>query len=166
MSKTEGYTIRPGTVDDLPAVLPMWRELYRIEREMGMAYPLREDADQVWLAEAQRRIGTPNYLLLVAVAPDQSLVGFHTAQIRRRPAIYAEPLVATVVEMFVSEAHRGAGLAKKMLLSTAKQWAERGLAHLEVQVVAGNVAARQFYARAGMQEDLIQFRLDLRELGE
>jgi len=162
MAEAAQYTIRPAVAADLPAVLPMWRELYRIEVESGMAYPLRDDAAEVWLAEAERRIGTPNYLLLLAVAPGGELAGFHTAQIRRRPAIYADPLIGSLIEVFVAEAHRGHGLARR-LIQAAVEWCRvRGVPAVEGQVVVGNLPPQKMYLSMGWCEDLIQFRYDLR----
>jgi len=169
------YTIRPGTVDDLAPIVPMWVELYRVEKQSGMAYALRDDAAKVWEDEARRRIGTPNFLLFVAEAEnatvdvlgsqDHRIAGFVVAQIRRRPSIYKDPLVGSLTELFVHPSHRGHKLASRLIAAAMDAFRNRGLPYADALPVAGNAPSLALWQSLGWKLDLVQYRFDLTEGG-
>lgn len=163
--------IRRGTAADLDAVMPMWVDLYQTEKQAGMAYALRADAARVWRDEAARRIGTPNFLLFVAESnansahsqsAPQELAGFIVGQIRRRPAIYADPVVGSLTELYVKPSYRGHKLASRLVTTVLDAFRERGLPFADALPVAGNEPSLKLWKALGWQLDLVQYRRDLR----
>lgn len=155
------YEIRNARCEDLPELLPLWLDLYKVETESGMAYALRSDAADIWMRETERKLGSKTYILLVAVDAAEGLVGFHSLQLRKRSAIYAEAWVGSVVEIYVHPAYRGNRLARLMSERGLQLLAERGMRQAEVQTVPGNLASQAFWKSMGWTCDLIQYRKDV-----
>jgi GNAT superfamily N-acetyltransferase len=130
-------TIRPATLDDVPAMVTMGR------RFLSTVYAGRlADHPAQLAALATQLIGHADSLVLVAEAPD-GLIGMIAF------TAYAHPMSGelTVAEVFwwVEPERRGAGVR---LLKRAEQWARnRGAAVLQMIAPTANVGA--FYERLG-----------------
>lgn len=60
--------------------------------------------------------------------------------------------MAEVDELFVVEAHRGAGLGRQLLATAGKALSDQGCRYLQLQVADGNTAAQAWYANLGFHE--------------
>jgi GNAT superfamily N-acetyltransferase len=137
---TETSSIRPATVDDIDALLPMVEQYWRFENIEGYD-PLKvrtlltrvlEDASlgRAWIA---RVYGEPaGYLLAVYVFSLE-----HQGQ------------TAEIDEFFVVAQHRGLGLGAKMLAAAEAQFRIEGCTNVSLQLGRSNEAARKFYQQHG-----------------
>lgn len=135
-------TIRPATSADAEAV---HAALLALARDTGLEGKVSGTVDDI------RRHGfgpDPAFEALVAEA-DGGLVGlclyfpsFSTWTGRRG---------AYVQDLYVAAAHRGTGLARRLLAAAAARTRARGGSYLRLSVDAGNVAAQRFYAKAGFE---------------
>jgi ribosomal protein S18 acetylase RimI-like enzyme len=135
-------TIRPATSADAEAV---HTALLDLARDIGQEGRVSSTVDDI------RRHGfgpAPAFEALVAEA-DGVLVGlclhfpsFSTWKGRRG---------TYVQDLYVAAAHRGTGLARRLLAAVAARTRERGGTYLRLSVDADNVAAQRFYARTGFE---------------
>lgn len=155
------YAVRHASREDLPGLLPFWRDLYATEVASGMSYGLRADAAEIWLQETERKLGSKMYVLLVAEHAGGGLAGFHSLQMRKRSPIYEEPWVGSVIEIYVAPSHRGKQVARLMSEMGVRLMLERGVRQMEVQTVSGNQGSQAFWQSVGWTCELIQYRKDL-----
>jgi ribosomal protein S18 acetylase RimI-like enzyme len=122
--------------------------------------PLRDSADawpdrcadmRAWLAE-------PESVLLLALDPDDVLVGFALVRVRGPEVLLdAGERVGEIESIAVDPAQRGGGVGT-MLLEASHRWlAERAVTHVGLVVVAANEGARRLYERWGMRATHIRY---------
>lgn len=114
--------------------------------------------DARWTAEF---FADPRHHLAVAIA-DGVVVGMasgvHYVHPDKRPELW-------INEVGVSSAHRGLGLAKRLVMALLAHGRALGCAEAWVLTEHGNIAARRLYASAGGEESpqppvMVSFRLD------
>lgn len=166
------HIIRHITEEDWPRLGPLWRKLYEHHRAHGMLVELPPDAFELWRASLQPLLGRFAFVLLAerqgaakssdpaggpglaegAAAP----LGFVAGRVRSQPPYFGGQPAGFVSELFIEEAQRGRGVAGALLAASVEWFASRGVARVELQVLAGNDVAREFYRRRGWKEELVQ----------
>jgi GNAT superfamily N-acetyltransferase len=160
--------IRDATVDDVPAVLALVRELATYEREPDAVTATEDDLRAALFGDE------PKAFCLVASAGDdapaaaEKIVGFAIWFVSfstwlGRHGIYLE-------DLFVQPDARGAGHGRALLERLAQIAVERGYGRLEWSVLDWNVDAQGFYRALGAEpmEDWTVWRVTgdaLRRLG-
>lgn len=134
--------IRPATVDDVPALIGLVRELAEYEREPESAVATEDDFRLALFPPT----GEPKVYADVAEI-DGEVVGmaiwFYTFSTwTGRHGIWLE-------DLFVQPAHRGRGLGRALLVGLAKRCVAEGLPRLEWTVLDWNEPALGFYRSLG-----------------
>jgi GNAT superfamily N-acetyltransferase len=133
-------TIRPATVEDLPEILAMIRELAEYERALHEVRLTEEQLTGALFGDSPALFGH------VAEA-DGEVVGIalwflNFSTWRGTHGIYLE-------DLYVSPAHRGTGLGRELLRTLAAVCVERGYSRLEWSVLDWNTPSIEFYKAAG-----------------
>jgi ribosomal protein S18 acetylase RimI-like enzyme len=89
----------------------------------------------------------PAGLLLVAEAPDGTLIGYATAHMTYETHHAERGLY--VGDLYVAPAHRRRGVGRALMAAAAAAGRARGAAHLWWTARPGNAAAQAFYRRLG-----------------
>jgi GNAT superfamily N-acetyltransferase len=102
------------------------------------------------LRSAERRIAENGGHKLVADL-DGRVIGQVLLTWERHGACVREDLkdYGEVVELFVSEAHRGKGVGRTLLTEAERLTREKGFGHMLLGVVRGNTIAERAYERFG-----------------
>ena len=145
-------TIRPATVDDVPLIAQLIRELAEYERladaavatEAGLREQLfgEHPAAEVLIAEAD---GEPAGFALF----------FHTfSTFLGKRGLYLE-------DLFVRPRFRGAGLGRHLMAALARIAVQRGCGRFEWSVLDWNTPSIQFYDSLGAQpqSEWIRYRM-------
>lgn len=156
------YLLRDATVDDVPDLLRLVRELAAYERAPDAVVATEESFAGVLFPAA----GAPTAFATVAERAGH-LVGMAVwfpsfSTWTGRNGIWLE-------DLFVEPAHRGDGIGRALLAHLAQTCVERGWARLEWTVLDWNSPALGFYRSLGAvgQDEWTTHRLDgdaLREL--
>jgi len=105
-----------------------------------------------WVAESLAAADAHRHALYVAVHEDR-VVGFVALSTRTH---FTGDVDAYIGELVVAEGHERHGVGRA-LLGTAESWArDHGFAALTLDTGAANLAARQFYATAGFEDEDIR----------
>jgi len=141
-TEAAGFTLRPATPADVPAILECIRRLAEYERL----------AHECIATEAQLREtlfgATPGAEVVLAFAGDEP-AGFALwfqsySTFLARPGLYLE-------DLFVYPQHRGRGLGRQLLRHLARVAVERGYGRVEWSVLDWNVDAIGFYHSIGAE---------------
>jgi GNAT superfamily N-acetyltransferase len=135
--------IRPATIDDVPTIARLIRDLAEYER-LGHAVDLEE-------GRLREHLFGPRPYCEVLLAEDAgAVVGFalffhNYSTFRGLPGIYLE-------DLFVEPARRGHGHGKALLRALAALTVERGCGRLEWSVLNWNEPAIAFYRSLGAKQ--------------
>jgi GNAT superfamily N-acetyltransferase len=147
-------TVRPATLDDVPAVLQLVKELAHYEREPDAV----ESTEAHFRRALFPRDGHPTVHCHVAEA-DREVVGIAVWYLTfstwtGRNGIWLE-------DLFVRPDHRGAGHGKALLQALAAVCVERGYPRLEWWVLDWNAPSIAFYESLGAraEDEWTTFRL-------
>src|SRR3979409_1784817 len=134
--------IRLATVGDIVGVAALVRRYWEFESIGGFDRPRIEallgdllsaaERGACWVAEADGRLC--GYLLAVFMF-----------------SLEHGGLMAEIDEVFVSPEMRSAGVGSQLLAWAEREFAERGLVRVQLQLGAGNARARIFYERHGFR---------------
>src|SRR5665213_498147 len=138
--------VRPATVSDVPALLPLMRGLAEYE-----GYADRFVVTEATLIEQGFRRSPPDFECIVADSGDGTLIGvlvFYMIPFtfRTRPTLF-------VKELYVAESSRGDGVGEQLMRATAAEAVRRDCGLMKWQVARWNSAAARFYERLGAVPD-------------
>ena len=150
--KTDNFTIRAATVDDVPVILELIRALATYERAPNDVTATEDGLVEVLFGEK------PAAEVLLAFENETAVgfaVFFHNFSTwLGRPGIYLE-------DLFVRPEDRGKGYGRALLIQLAKIARERGCGRLEWAVLDWNEPAIEFYRKLGAKpmDEWTVFRL-------
>lgn len=148
--------IRAAVYEDIPGLLALYRGLFQ---EAAQLQPYNFRAAEATQASLKKLIDGPDSAILAAVQGGD-VVGFAALAVQKTPALdcLAEHRYAYLMDLVVSQELRGIGIGSG-LLDAAKDWArERGLDHIELNVLPENKSAARLYERNGFEPSLVRMQ--------
>jgi GNAT superfamily N-acetyltransferase len=141
-------TVRAATHQDLPEIMPLWREL---EQAQGLyrLYPPVAEAEERITASFRAGINADDAVVLVALDGDEPL-GMALVHLER-PSRMSDELAAELSRVVIRAGRRGSG-AGKALVQAAEAWArERGIRTLVASIFVANEPSRGFWRAVGFE---------------
>ncbi len=140
MNLPNNFKIRESTIDDVPIILQLIRDLAEYERAPKAVVATKEGLREVLFGKR------PSAEVVLAFENEQPVgfaVFFHNFSTwLGRPGLYLE-------DLFVRPEARGKGYGRALLVHLAKIAAERGCGRMEWAVLDWNEPAIQFYRTLG-----------------
>ena len=149
--------LRSASPEDLFDVGRLWARLDRFHRDIGLAFPQPEGAQQAWTASFERTLGRFSFLWVAE--QDEEICAFLLARLKRTPAFLGGVLVGEISDLFVDERLRGQKVGARLVELAVEQLRARDVHSIEVQVLHNNVGGLAFWHRLGFELELSQFRL-------
>jgi len=152
MPASKSFQIRPATLDDVPTILSLIRDLAEYERAPNEVVATEEGLREVLFGT---RPAAEVVLALEGKMPVGFAVFFHNFSTwLGRPGLYLE-------DLFVRPDARGKGYGRALLVYLARIARERGCGRMEWAVLDWNEPAVQFYRKLGAapNEEWTVFRL-------
>jgi len=152
MSASKSFQIRAATLDDVPTILSLIRDLAEYERAPNEVVATEEGLREVLFGA---RPAAEVVLALEGKKPVGFAVFFHNFSTwLGRPGLYLE-------DLFVRPDARGKGYGRALLVHLAGIAQERGCGRMEWAVLDWNEPAVQFYRKLGAapNEEWTVFRL-------
>lgn len=159
MDTNSNLQIRRGTVDDVPLILQLIRELAEYERAPNDAVATEPQLRDVLFGDK------PAAEVLLAFANDEpvgfAVYFFNFSTWLGRPGLYLE-------DLFVKPEMRAKGYGRALLTHLAQIAHERGCGRMEWAVLDWNEPAIQFYKKLGARpmEEWTVFRLTSDGIGQ
>jgi GNAT superfamily N-acetyltransferase len=152
MPASKSFQIRPATLDDVPTILSLIRDLAEYERAPNEVVATEEGLREVLFGA---RPAAEVVLALEGKMPVGFAVFFHNFSTwLGRAGLYLE-------DLFVRPDARGKGYGRALLVHLARVAQERGCGRMEWAVLDWNEPAVQFYRKLGAapNEEWTVFRL-------
>lgn len=157
------FTVRPGTGEDMPEMLRLWREMMDFHASVEPRFrpapvPVGEEA---WEKHLQADIwGNGDWCVLVAEAEGR-LIGQIMGALRDAYPVFEPERYGYVTDIVVDPAARRSGVGRA-LFETLRAWCrERGASHLELQVAHRNPVSQSFWRAMGFTDFMDTLRQDL-----
>lgn len=148
--------------------LPYQRSLEATVEEFALVDEPEADIVDEEVTFRTDRLESDDYELVVAVeslaTTDGDLVGFVGTEVEAAPSVFDRPDRLAVGDIYVDEAHRGTGLAERLMAHAADRADREGCGRLRLDVDVGNGRALSFYERLGFEPYRHRMRVDRERL--
>ncbi|BAY76405.1 acetyltransferase, GNAT family protein [Nostoc linckia NIES-25] len=160
--------IRPASLSDVPAVLPMVAKICALHESWDSAkygfltHP--EQRYEKWLTRLANSDGSDASSLrsVFLVSENQGqLVGFLVATIEREIPIYRLQEFAFIHDLWVEPEYRQNGIARQMVMQAVERFSQIGVKQIRLDTANANEASRRLFASCGFRISTIEM---LREL--
>lgn len=154
-------TIRPVEPRDERAIARLWQALsdYHVEIDSRLPPPTPGAAERYAERLIERR-DDPQTHTFVAVV-DGKVVGYVLgAVIDLHPDLFQHVDSGFIADIFVDSAYRQQGIARQLVETINKWFAEQGVTRTEWQVAAANVEGIRFWEAVGGQSIMIRMRME------
>lgn len=150
---TQSFRIRPADKADGDAILALMPRLadFDVPASRNPAHLWQDDAKLLkrWLADEE------HCLVHVAADDDGAILGF--SLLRLRPELLSHAPSAHLEAIAVAKAAEGRGVARGLLQAAEHAASEQGAESMTLHVFASNRRAREFYAQAGYDGELMRY---------
>lgn len=154
MNKAE---IREASMEDLPSLLALEQGIVDAERPYD---PYIKEKNVSYYDIPALITGSDSHLLVVEI--DGEIVGSGYAQIRASKACFTHDHHCYLGFIYLSPAHRGKALGKK-IIDALKEWGiGRGAQHIHLNVYTDNESAIRAYEKAGFKKVSVLMELVVR----
>jgi ribosomal protein S18 acetylase RimI-like enzyme len=150
-------TIRPATVADVPAVLPMVEKIAALHREWDAArYDYKPQPGEMYRRWLTARAGDETSVFLVAdhqriLADVPFLVGFLIGTVESNIPIYRTPQYGFIHDLWVEEDYRNEGIGRQMAMLAIERFKEMGMTQVRLETAGCNEPARKLFASCGFR---------------
>lgn len=153
------FSIASADVAALEQLRPLWAAFYAEQQSMGLLAPIPTDGFDRWVRSFAGALGRFS-VIFIAHGPDGA-VGFVAGRLRQQPPHYGGAMAGLISDLYVQPAAQGHGVGRRLLEICIDWFRSQRVARLELQVVAGNDNAAEFYAHVGWQVEFLQLVKEL-----
>lgn len=155
-------TIRPATAADVPAVLPMVRQIADLHRAWDPAkYPYKPGVEQMYDGWLRARAADPRAVFLVADREGVGPVAFLIGTVEREIPIYTLAEFGFIHDLWVEPAYRNEGVARQLVMLAVESFRAMGLSQVRLDTAGPNEAARKLFAICGFRTSVTEMLLEL-----
>jgi len=152
-------TIRPGTAEDIPVVLPLVAKTVAFHDQLDPArFGAVAGAHQRYEAWLRRLLDSEGGAFLVA-EEDRSVVGFLLGQVQDEYAMYRTGRYGMIHDLWVEPPHRRKGIAKALVLAALARFREAGVKQVRLDTSAYNEAAQKLFTSCGFRPSVLEMLL-------
>ena len=142
--------IRKAAKEDVPKILPVWRELMELHARLDPFYTCRESAEKLFAKYVTDNIHDPKACVLTAET-DGRVVGYCQGMIGKHPPVLEITEFGQIADFAVLEAYRRQGIGQQMLEKMFEWFWARGLLRVEVRCSLHNEISRSFWRKMGFE---------------
>ncbi|MEH2355238.1 GNAT family N-acetyltransferase [Nostoc sp.] len=168
--------IRPATITDVPAVLPMVAKICALHESWDSAkygfLPHPEQRYEQWLTrlansdgfstrrDANADASSIRSVFLVSENEGQ-IAGFLIATIEREIPIYRLQEFAFIHDIWVEPEYRQKGIARQMVMLSVERFHQMGVKQIRLDTAIANEASRRLFASCGFRFSIIEMLIEL-----
>lgn len=134
----------------------LFSRMYERMGELGLMLPLDDDGAEKWLRTTKNTSG--KYGLLILASKGGKVIGFAHGLIKFLPDYLGGFAVGSITHIYVDEDSRRSGIGKALVSQLEEWFREKKVHSVELQVISGNPAGKEFWKSLGYQEELCQYR--------
>ena len=145
----KNITIRKATIEDVSAIIELWKELMDFSKEYDEHWSRFEHGHENFAELLRSHIADDAFCILVAEL-GEDIIGYCFAEICQcNPRLFEIKEYGHISNVVVTEEHRREGVGEKLLQETRKWLSAKGVHRIEACVSVFNEQAKEFWAKMG-----------------
>lgn len=152
--------IRPATLNDIPQIVAIWRELARQHASLDPAFATSDRWQEEYRQFVRGLMWRDDALAVVAVEGEQ-VVGYAVGRISMLPGFFARRRRGYIHDVVVRRDRRRRGIGRRLVDALCQWMAEAGASSVELAVASRNEEAVAFWERLGFVTYMHHMRRDL-----
>ena len=150
MLPMDSLAIREAVNEDVSSIVKLWIETVDITKSLG-PYFTRSDNGHITFAEFLS--GHLNYerATVVVAVKDNQIIGYCLAFHLERPPIMVTRDYGIIYDITVDSENRRKGIGTQLFQTVKKWFKERGIKHIELNVINVNSEGRDFCKKIGLK---------------
>ena len=153
------YIVRKATLEDLPVLLDFEQGIIEAERPMDPTIP---DGKVSYYDISELITSETSEVFVVEI--DNTIIASGYANIKDDRHYLKHKKQGYLGFMFVPKDQRGKGINKMILDALFKWCKERSIFEIRLDVYDENIAAVKAYEKSGFKKNMVNMRLNLKEL--
>ncbi|HXF73026.1 MAG TPA: GNAT family N-acetyltransferase [Actinomycetota bacterium] len=145
--------VRQATPEDVPALVGLFKELERLQRDWRVFTPRPGFYDEV-AAKYEAAMGREDAVVLVAEA-EGDVVGMAYGEVHV-PSRFSDERALELSGVVVRAGHRGKGVGRALVQEATRFARERGVPWVTLKVFAQNRGAMEFWEGLGFTPRVVQ----------
>jgi GNAT superfamily N-acetyltransferase len=155
-------TIRPATIDDVPAVLPMVRAIAAMHEQLDPAkYGYRADVAEMYRGWLTSQATDARGVFLVAETDGGKVVAFLVGTVEREIPIYRLSQFGFIHDVWVEEDYRNEGIGRQLVAAAVERFRQLGAPQVRCDTVWGNAIARYLFKACGFRPSVVEMLIEL-----
>ena len=156
MDNIQFRQIDSSEIRTLNQVASLFSEMYKYMEDLGLMINLADDGTEKWINSLKKTLN--RFSILVVAEDEGQTVGFAVGALSVTPDYLGNRKVGVVTHIFVRPKFREQKIATELLGKLEEWFEERKVHSIELQVLAENDDAIDFWKRMGYENELYQFR--------
>ncbi|MEN8126852.1 MAG: GNAT family N-acetyltransferase [Planctomycetota bacterium] len=141
--------IREATKEDVPKILPVWREMMEFHAVRDAHFAICESADQEFAKWISENIVKEDAIVYVAEST-KSIVAYCLCLISERPPVCEmKRQYGNLSDLAVAEKYRRDGIGEQIVEQAMEWFRSQGLKRVEVRVAVTNEISTRFWRKMG-----------------
>jgi ribosomal protein S18 acetylase RimI-like enzyme len=146
----EKALLRKATVDDIPAIIELWKELMDFHKTKDSFFTRAVNGEEVFGQYLEKNINSETACVYVAIIGG-TIVGYCQGTLEKHPPILTETDYGQVLDFVVSADYRRTGVGERLCKSLLGWFVLKGVHRLEVRHSEFNETASRFWAKMGFK---------------
>jgi ribosomal protein S18 acetylase RimI-like enzyme len=137
-------------------VKELFARMYAQMGEMGLMVPLVPGGADKWLKMARNTAG--KFGIVILAKKGEKAIGFAHGMITFLPDYIGGFAVGSITHVFVEDEFSRSGIGKSMVKILEDWFLAKKVHSVELEVISGNLGAKEFWKKLGYLEELQQYR--------
>ena len=146
----EKVNIREAVVEDVPAIIELWKELMDFHKERDRIFSRSANGHERFADFITGHISSETSNLFVAEA-GKDIVGYCLAIVEKYPPVIEIKEYGLVQDLGVTEKYQHGGIGKRLLEEAQSWFSKKGVHRVEARVAKSNRLATDFWAKMGFK---------------
>ncbi len=147
---TREITIRKATVEDVPAIVELWKELMDFHKECDRLFSRSENGHKAFTDFITGHISSDTSCVFVAEV-GMDIVGYCLAVVEKSPPVLEIKEYGFIQSIAVTGEYRRGGIGERLIKEALSFFKEKGLHRIEARHSARNKLATGFWAKMGFK---------------
>lgn len=156
MKRIEYIILDKGDHPGWEEVAKLFTRMYAEMDGIGLMLPLAPDGTGMWLRTAMNTAG--KFGIVILALEEGRAAGFAHGMIKFLPDYLGNHAIGTITHVFVEDKSRRSGVGKALVKKLEEWFMDKKVHSVELQVIAGNRAGKEFWEEMGYNEELSQYR--------
>ena len=151
----------PATPEDVPAVLPMVRQIAAMNEKLDAAkYTFRSDPGEMYRSWLRSRATDPQSVFLVADTGTK-LAAFLVGTVQDEIPIYRVEQIGFIHDLWVEEDYRHEGIGRQLVTMAIERFRDIGVKQIRCDTAWANDPARDLFKTCGFRPSTVEMLIEI-----